>query len=144
MGALLAVAIALAVAVRYPSIDQSGQTQTRDQTLALLSAAPQRATLYLDWEALSVVRYYRYVYGMRRDLTLHSGDPSDWAKAVYCDLTAAQHLRGHLRRSHSANIQQDFTLTPAPMSQRVTGVTNASRLRNPRLRHLCDVPVTWG
>src|SRR5262249_9690419 len=74
-GAALALALVFAVASRYPSLDQSGQTQTRDQTLALLSAAPQGATLYLDWEALSAVRYYRYVYGMRRDLTLHSGDP---------------------------------------------------------------------
>jgi hypothetical protein len=130
--AALAVALVFAISTRYPSIDQSGQTQTRDQTLALLNSAPQGATLYLDWEALSAVRYYRYVYGMRRDLTLHSGDPSNWAKAIYCDFTAgATPFVGTFAGATPANVQQDFTLSPAPMSQRVTGVTNASLYKIP-------------
>lgn len=124
-GVALAVALAVAVIVRYPAMDQSGQTQVRDQALALLNSAPQGATLYLDWEALSVVRFYRYVYGMRRDLTLHSGDPVDWAKGVYCDLTnGATPYVGEFAGAKPPNLERDFTLETAPMGWRVTGITN--------------------
>jgi hypothetical protein len=122
--AALAVATA-AVVARYPQMDQSGQTQVRDQALALLDAAPQGSTLYLDWEGLSVVRFYRYVYGMRRDLTLHSGDPAEWAKGVYCDLqNGATPFVGEFAGAKPPNLERDFTLVTAPMGWRVTAVTN--------------------
>ncbi len=124
-GVIAIVALALAVTLRYPAMDQSSQTGTRDQALALLNTAPQGATLYLDWEGLSVVRYYRYVYGMRQDLTLHSGDPYDWAQGVYCDLTnGSTPFVGDFAGAAPPNIARDFTLQPAPMTQRVTGITN--------------------
>jgi hypothetical protein len=124
-GAVLVVVLAVAVILRYPAVDQSGQTEVRDQALALLNTAPQGATLYLDWEALSVVRFYRYVYGMRRDLTLHSGDPADWAKGVYCDLTnGATSFVGEFAGAKPPNLERDFTLESAPMGWRVTGITN--------------------
>jgi hypothetical protein len=122
---VLLVALGAAVAVRYPQVDQSGQTQARDQALALLDTAPQGSTLYLDWEGLSVVRFYRYVYGMRRDLTLHSGDPVDWAKGVYCDLqNGATPFVGEFAGAKPPNLERDFTLVSAPMGWRVTAVTN--------------------
>jgi hypothetical protein len=131
-GMALAAALVLAVTLRYPSIDQSGQTGARDQATALMKAAPQGATVYLDWEALSVMRYYRYVYGMRRDLTLHSDDPADWAEGVYCDLSnGATPFVGEFAGSAPPYIERDFTLEPAPMGWRVTGVTNAALYQVP-------------
>ncbi|MEO8288553.1 MAG: DUF2723 domain-containing protein [Chloroflexota bacterium] len=124
-GAMLIAALAIVTVLRYPTIDQSHQTQTRDQALALINAAPQGSTLYLDWEALSVVRFYRYVYGMRQDLTLHSGDPSDWAQAVYCDFNnGSTPFVGEFAGAKPMNIERDFTLEPAPMGWRITGITN--------------------
>ncbi len=149
-GAIAIVALALAVTLRYPTLDQSGQTQTRDQALALLNTAPPGATLYLDWEGLSVVRYYRYVYGMRQDLTLHSGDPSDWAHGVYCDLTnGSTPFVGDFAGAAPPNLARDFTLQPAPMTQRVTGITNQALYEVPacgtcatcRLRPSCQLSV---
>lgn len=120
-------ALAYVTALRYPDIDQSGQTATRDKTLAILSAAPQGASLYLDWEELSAIRFYRLVYGMRRDLTLHSGDPSDWAKEVYCDLTngTAAYV-GNFAGAQPPLIARDFSLQPASIGWQVTGVTNSA------------------
>ncbi|MGA7732189.1 MAG: DUF2723 domain-containing protein, partial [Chloroflexia bacterium] len=63
-GVALVVAIGWAVGLRYPNIDQSGQTSKRDTALALLNSAPQGASLYLDWEDLSVIRFYRLVYDL--------------------------------------------------------------------------------
>jgi hypothetical protein len=131
-GAIVIVALALAITLRYPAMDQSGQTETRDQALALLNTAPQGATLYLDWEGLSVVRYFRYVYGMREDLTLHSGDPSNWAYGVYCDLSnGSTPFVGDFAGATPPNIARDFTLQPAPMTQRVTGITNQALYQVP-------------
>jgi hypothetical protein len=113
------------ITLRYPSIDQSGQTASRDQALRLLSTAPQGSSIYLDWEALSVLRFYRYVYGMRTDLTLHSGDPADWAKEVYCDVAAGTtSYVGEFAGAQPAIIARDFALEVAPMGWRVTGVLN--------------------
>ena len=119
------VALLYGTVLRYPNIDQSGQTEKRDQALELLSKAPQGATLYLDWEDLSVVRFYRFVYGMRLDLTLHSGDPVDWPEGVYCDLSAG--LVVYVEPFAGAEpplVARDFTLEQAPMGWRVTGVVN--------------------
>lgn len=124
-GVGVAAALVVAIVLRYPYIDQSGQTGARDQALALMATAPQGATLYLDWEALSVVRFYRYVYGMRLDMTLHSGDPADWAEGVYCDLAnGATPFVGEFAGAKPPNLERDFSLEPAPMGWRVTGVTN--------------------
>jgi hypothetical protein len=115
------------VIVRYPNIDQSGQTAARDQALRLLSTAPRGSSLYLDWEALSILRFYRYVYGMRTDLTLHSGDPADWAKEVYCDFTAGTPAYvGEFAGAKPAIVARDFALETAPMGWHVTGVKDAS------------------
>ncbi|MEO6456794.1 MAG: DUF2723 domain-containing protein [Chloroflexia bacterium] len=126
VGVMLAGAILFAGVVRYPNIDQSGQTQVRDEALALLRAAPQGASLYLDWEDLSVIRFYRMVYGMRPDVTLYSGDPADWAKLVWCDWsndTVA--YVGKFAGAIPPIIERDFRLEPAPMGRRVLNALNS-------------------
>ncbi len=129
--ALLAV-IAYMGALRYPNIDQSNQTVTRDHALALLKAAPQAASIYLDWEGLSVLRFYRLVYGMRTDLALHSGDPASWAKGIYCDLTngTAAYV-GEFAGAKPPSVAEDFALESAPMGWRVVKVTNSSMYELP-------------
>jgi hypothetical protein len=124
-GVAFVVALVYAATIRYPNIDMAGQTGKRDEALQLLNTAPQGATLYLDWEDLSVIRFYRFVYGMRLDLTLHSGDPVDWPEGVYCDLSAG--LAVYVAPFAGAEpplIARDFTLEQAPMGWRVTGVLN--------------------
>lgn len=124
-GAALLALIGYTCALRYPNIDQSGQTATRDQALALLKAAPPNASVYLDWEGLSVVRFYRLTYGMRTDLALHSGDPGSWAKGIYCDLTSGTAAYvGGFAGAKSPSIAEDFTLESAPMGWRVVKVIN--------------------
>ncbi len=125
VGMAFVVALVYAATLRYPNIDMAGQTGKRDEALQLLNTAPQGATLYLDWEDLSVVRFYRFVYGMRLDLTLHSGDPVDWPEGVYCDLSAG--LAVYVAPFAGAEpplVARDFTLEEAPMGWRVTGVLN--------------------
>lgn len=133
VGARAAVVAALAVGVlslailRFPSIDMSGQTAVRDQALALLKAAPPNASLYLDWEAQSVIRFYRLVYGMRPDIALHAGDPADWPKGVYCDIMAGSPAYvGEFAGAVPSQITRDFQLAPEPgaMARRVTGILN--------------------
>lgn len=125
-GVLLAGAILFAGVVRYPNIDQSGQTQVRDEALALLRAAPQGASLYLDWEDLSVIRFYRMVYGMRPDITLYSGDPGDWAKLVWCDWSNDTVVYvGEFAGAIPPIIERDFKLEPAPMGHRVLNALNS-------------------
>ena len=131
-GIVIALVVGWAVVVRYPNIDQSGQTGKRDTALALLNSAPQGASLYLDWEDLSVMRFYRLVYGMRTDLTLHSGDPADWAEGVYCDLEmgAAVYV-APFAGAQPAVVARDFALEDAPMGWRVMGVADASKYEVP-------------
>jgi hypothetical protein len=108
---------------RYQAIDQSGQTATRDKALTLLNAAPQGASLYLDWEDLSVVRFYRMVYGMRLDTALYSGDPTDWPKGIYCDVTNGTAVYvGKFAGEERAAVARDFTVESAPIGWRVVGV----------------------
>jgi hypothetical protein len=131
-GIVIALVVGWAVVVRYLNIDQSGQTGKRDTALALLNSAPQGASLYLDWEDLSVMRFYRLVYGMRTDLTLHSGDPADWAEGVYCDLEmgAAVYV-APFAGAQPAVVARDFALEDAPMGWRVMGVADASKYEVP-------------
>jgi Protein O-mannosyl-transferase TMEM260-like len=132
-GAILAIALVYLIALRYPGIDQSGQTAKRDEALALLQVAPQDASLYLDWEDLSVIRFYRYVYDMRRDLTLHSGDPGDWAEGVYCDLeNGTAVFVAPFAGAEPPLVARDFALERAPMGWRVISVINGG---------LYEVPV---
>src|SRR5205814_2356655 len=79
MAISLGVLALVALANRYPNISLRHHTAARDQALALLGSAPPGASLYMDWEDVSVIRFYRMVYGMRPDLTMHTGDPGDWA-----------------------------------------------------------------
>jgi hypothetical protein len=117
-----------ALLTRYSSMDQSGQTATRDEALRLLSAAPQGASIYLDWEDIAVVRFYRMVYGMRPDLTLHTGDPADWAKWVYCDLSnGVPAYVGEFAGAQPPIIARDFATEPAPMGWRVAEIRNPER-----------------
>ena len=124
-GVAFVVALVYAAIIRYPNIDMAGQTGKRDEALQLLNTAPQGATLYLDWEDLSVIRFYRFVYGMRLDLTLHSGDPVDWPQGVYCDLSAGLAVYvAPFAGTEPPLVARDFTLEQAPMGWRVTGVLN--------------------
>jgi hypothetical protein len=127
VGAVLLLVVVTLVAGRFPNIDQSGQTAVRDQTLALLDAAAPNASLYLDWEELSVVRFYRLVYGMRTDLALHSGDPTSWPKDVYCDVTAGTPTYvGKFAGAVPSGVTSDFELEPAPIGWRITRIVNAN------------------
>jgi hypothetical protein len=122
--AFLLVLASLTV-LRYPQIDQSGQTATRDEALALLSAAPPGASIYLDWEDVSVIRYYRMVYGTRLDTALHTGDPADWPKSIYCDLENNTPVYvGEFAGEQPPIVARDFALEPAPMGWRVTQAVN--------------------
>jgi hypothetical protein len=119
----LVAGIAYLALSRYQAIDQSGQTATRDKALALLNAAPQGASLYLDWEDLSVIRFYRMVYGLRTDTSLYSGDPTDWPKGIYCDLTNGTPVYvGKFAGEERAVVARDFTVERAPLGWRVVGV----------------------
>ncbi|MFL5734224.1 MAG: DUF2723 domain-containing protein [Chloroflexia bacterium] len=123
---------AFTLVTRYPGIDQSAGTDTRDTALALLAAAPQGASIYLDWEDVSVIRFYRMVYGMRPDITLHTGDPADWAKGIYCDLASGVPAYiGKFAGAVPPIISRDFTLQPGPMASQVLKVTDAARYEVP-------------
>jgi hypothetical protein len=125
LGAGLVCVVWLLVVGRYQSVDLSGETAVRDQTLAMLKAAEPNASLYLDWEELSAVRFYRLVYGMRTDLALHSGDPADWPKDVYCDVTAGTPAYvGKFAGAVPPGVAADFELEPAPIGWRITSITN--------------------
>ena len=129
--ALLALAIYRG-ADRFSGIDQSGQTATRDEALALLNSAPNGASLYLDWEDIAVIRFYRLVYGMRPDLTLYTGDPADWAKWVYCDLTnGVPTYVGEFAGAQPPVIARDFVSENAPMGWHVLKATNSARYEIP-------------
>jgi hypothetical protein len=131
-GAMLLVVLAGFVATRYAGVDQSGQTVTRDRALALLQEAPERASFYMDWEAVSVIRYYRLVYGMRTDTALHSTNPDDWAKLIYCDLTNNTPVYvGEFAGALPPRVASDFTLVPAPMGWRATEVLKPERYEMP-------------
>jgi len=115
-----------AMAVRYPNISLRGHTEVRDNALALLNSAPQGASLYLDWEDISVLRFYRLVYGMRPDITMHTGDPADWAKWAYCDITnGIPAYVGKFAGAEPPVIARDFSTEPAPIGWRVVSVNNA-------------------
>jgi hypothetical protein len=134
--ALASLAFAFVLAyltwLRYPSIDQSGQTATRDEAMALLNEAPRGASIYLDWEDVSVIRYYRMVYGMRLDTALHTGDPADWPKGIYCDLQNDTPVYvGEFSGAQPPEVARNFTLEPAPMGWRVLSATNPDRYALP-------------
>ncbi|MDQ6695603.1 MAG: DUF2723 domain-containing protein [Chloroflexota bacterium] len=120
------------IAVRYPNIDQSSYTGTRDRALSLLGTVPQGASIYMDWEDISVIRFYRLVYGLRTDLTLHTGDPTDWAKAIYCDLNSgvAAYV-GTFAGAQPPQVARDFMLEPASMGWRTVKVLDARRYAVP-------------
>jgi hypothetical protein len=123
---LLALPLAAnALQVRYPNISLRGQTAVRDNALALLQQAPRGASLYMDWEDVSVLRFYRLVYGMRPDITMHTGDPADWAKWVYCDITnGIPAYVGQFAGAEPPVIARDFATEPAPIGWRVVKANN--------------------
>lgn len=132
LGVVLLCVVSLLAARRYESIDLSWQTAVRDQTLTLLKAAEPNSSLYLDWEELSVVRFYRLVYGMRTDLALHSGDPADWPKNVYCDVTAGTPAYvGKFAGAIPVGVASDFELEPAAIGWKVTAILNQDRYEVP-------------
>ena len=136
---VLLCVVSLLASWRYESIDLSWQTALRDRTLTMLKAAEPNASLYLDWEELSVVRFYRLVYGMRTDLALHSGDPADWPKNVYCDLAAGTTAYvGKFAGAVPPDVAKDFELEPAAIGWRVTSVANPGRYEVP----LCGTCAT--
>jgi hypothetical protein len=125
VGVIMLSVVTALVGGRLQGLDLSGQTAARDQALAMLNSAAPNASLYLDWEELSVIRFYRLVYGMRTDLALHSGDPASWPKNVYCDITAGTPTYvGKFAGAIPAGVTNDFELEPAPMGWRVTRVVN--------------------
>jgi hypothetical protein len=127
VGVVLLASVAGLVGTRFQSLDLSWETAVRDRALAMLNAAAPNASLYLDWEELSVIRFYRLVYGMRTDLALHSGDPGAWPKNVYCDVTAGTPTYvGQFAGAMPAGVADDFELEPAPMGWRVMRVINES------------------
>ena len=127
LGVVLLYGVVILASGRFPGIDLSGQTEVRDRALAMLNAAAPNASLYLDWEELSVIRFYRLVYGMRTDLALHSGDPADWPKDVYCDVTAGTPTYvGKFAGALPSGVSNDFELVDAPMGWQVARIVNSS------------------
>jgi hypothetical protein len=124
-GVAFFLVLAYLTGFRYSLIDQSGQTATRDEAVALLSAAPPGSSIYLDWEDVSVLRYYRMVYGTRLDTALHTGDPADWPKNIYCDLANNTPVYvGEFAGEQPPIVARDFALEPAPMGWRVISAIN--------------------
>jgi hypothetical protein len=139
LAAILGVIALSALVVRYPGLSMRHQTQARDQALALLTTAPQGASLYMDWEDVSVIRFYRMVYGMRPDLTIHTGDPAGWAKWAYCDVTnGVPAYVGKFAGAVPPVVARDFALDAVPMGWRVVGVKDGSRYEVP----LCGACAT--
>jgi 4-amino-4-deoxy-L-arabinose transferase-like glycosyltransferase len=84
---LIVVALGL-MAARLPAQDRSGDTAVRDAALTFLAAATPNARVYVDWEAICVLRYYQFVEHRRPDLTLLSGNPDLWDQDLAADLAA--------------------------------------------------------
>jgi 4-amino-4-deoxy-L-arabinose transferase-like glycosyltransferase len=84
---LIVVALGL-MAARLPAQDRSGDTAARDAALTFLAAATPNARVYVDWEAICVLRYYQFVEHRRPDLTLLSGNPDLWDQDLAADLAA--------------------------------------------------------
>jgi hypothetical protein len=110
-------------ALRLPAQDLSGDTRIRDLALQTLAEAPWGARIYVDWEALCVFRYYRYVEGRRLDLDLYSEDPRDWAPGIAHDLAVgrAAYVGGFAGPNPPPPVRAAYQLAPAGLVYRVVG-----------------------
>jgi hypothetical protein len=110
-------------ALRLPAQDLSGDTRIRDLALQTLAEAPPGARIYVDWEALCVFRYYRYVEGRRLDLDLYSEDPRDWAPGIAHDLAVgrAAYVGGFAGPNPPPPVRAAYQLAPAGLVYRVVG-----------------------
>ncbi len=110
--ALIVVALGLMVG-RLPAQDRSGDTVARDAALTFLAAAAPAARVYVDWEAICVLRYYQFVEHRRLDLTLVSGNPDAWAADLAADQAAGHpvYVGGFAGPDPPQAVRDRFTLT---------------------------------
>jgi hypothetical protein len=110
---LIIVALGL-MAARLPAQDRSGDTAARDAALTFLAAATPNARVYVDWEAICVLRYYQFVEHRRPDLTLLSGNPDLWDQDLAADLAAGQpvYVGNFAGPTPPQAVRDRFTLTP--------------------------------
>jgi hypothetical protein len=110
---LVVVALGL-MAARLPAQDRSGDTAARDAALTFLAAATPHARVYVDWEAICVLRYYQFVEHRRPDLTLLSGNPDLWADELAADQAAGHsaYVGGFAGPDPPPAVRDRFTLTP--------------------------------
>jgi hypothetical protein len=109
---LIVVALGL-MAARLPEQDRSGDTAARDAARMFLAAAAPNARVYVDWEAICVLRYYQYVERWRLDLALVSGNPDAWADALAADRAAGipVYVGGFAGPDPPAAVRERFALT---------------------------------
>ena len=109
---LIVVALGLRVG-RLPAQDRSGDTVARDGALTFLAAATPNARVYVDWEAICVLRYYQFVEHRRLDLTLVSGNPDAWATDLAADQAAGHpvYVGGFAGPDPPQAVRDRFTLT---------------------------------
>ena len=109
---LVVVALGL-MAARLPAQDRSGDTAARDAALTFLAAATPHARVYVDWEAICVLRYYQFVEHRRPDLTLLSGNPDLWADELAADQAAGHpvYVGGFAGPDPPPAVRDRFTLT---------------------------------
>jgi hypothetical protein len=131
--ALAALALVLAVvalgvppalvAARFAHEDRSADTRVRDLALETLAQAETGAHVYVDWESISVLRYYRYVDHRRLDLDLRSDDPNNWAASIGRDLDAGVpvYVGGFAGADPPAAVRRDFILARVGLVYHVLG-----------------------
>jgi hypothetical protein len=109
---LIVVALGL-MAARLPAQDRSGDTAARDAAQTFLAAAAPNARVYVDWEAICVLRYYQFVERRRLDLTVLSGNPDFWADELTADRAAGipVYVGGFAGPDPPEAVRQRFALT---------------------------------
>jgi hypothetical protein len=128
-GAVLALAAVALIspaglaAARLPEQDRSADTQVRDMARETLAQAETGARISVDWEALSVFRYYRLVEGRRADLELYSEDPRDWYGRIAEDLARGRptYVGGFAGPNPPADVRRDFILARVGLVYKVLG-----------------------
>ena len=108
---------------RYAQQDLSKDTRIRDLALQTLAQAETGAHVYVDWESICVLRYYRYIEHRRLDLDVESGDPMNWHEAIGKDLDAGipVYVGGFAGPDPPAPVRRQFILARVGLVYQVLG-----------------------